>query len=361
MRGRTLATWALWLTLLAVATIAMANARGRFDQVHVVLTYLLIVLGASASGGRGLGISLACLCFVLIDYFFQPPYGALTIGKAPDWLTLVAFLATAFVATHLLARAQAEAAEARRLGAERVRLVAEAEHAEALREADRLKDHLLAGVSHDLRTPLTTIKALAQSEAMQGNRAAAAIEEQADRLSQFVTDLLDLSRLRSGGFAVNPELNTAEDLIGAAVRQTAGLLGGRQLKTVVDLESPALVGHFDFAQSLRILGNLLENAIRYSPPSQPIELSARREGAELVFMVSDHGPGVPPAALPRIFEPFYRAAETVPDRGRAGLGLSIAKRLAEMQGGHVTYAPRPGGGSMFALRIPAAENVLTES
>jgi two-component system sensor histidine kinase KdpD len=164
------------------------------------------------------------------------------------------------------------------LAIDRVRLVAEAEHAEALREADRLKDIVLASVSHDLRTPLTTIKALAQSEALQGNSAGAAIEEQADRLTRLVSDLLDLSRLKGGGFAAHPELNTADDLVGAAVRQTRGLFADRPLRTVIDLDSPALVGYFDFSQSLRVLCNLLENAIRYSPPREAVELAARRDG-----------------------------------------------------------------------------------
>jgi two-component system sensor histidine kinase KdpD len=241
------------------------------------------------------------------------------------------------------------------LASDRVRLVAEAEHAEALREADRLKDIVLASVSHDLRTPLTTIKALAQSEALQGNSSAGAIEEQADRLTRLVSDLLDLSRLKGGGFAAHPELNTAEDLIGAAVRQTRGLFVERPLRTIIDLDSPALVGHFDFSQSLRVLCNLLENAARYSPASQPIELAAKRDGGTLVFTVSDRGPGVREEDLLRIFEPFYRARNATPDAGRAGLGLSIARTLAELQGGSVTYAPRPGGGSVFALRLPATE------
>ena len=112
---------------------------------------------------------------------------------------------------------------------------------------------------------------------------AAAIEEQADRLTRLVSDLLDLSRLKGGGFAANPELNTAEDLIGAAVRQTRGLFGDRPLRTVIDLDSPALVGHFDFSQSLRVLCNLLENAVRYSPESQAVELggAARRRHARV--------------------------------------------------------------------------------
>ena len=443
--------------MTAVVTPVIAHWRDAIDQVHVVLTYLLIVLGASASGGRRLGVTLAVTGFLLIDYF-QPPYGTMLVDKPLDLLSLAAFLLTSLVSTQLLARAQAEAEEARRravevaslarlgsetltagraadalervadvirstlgmeecailpstkriearwertaggiksilipllvqdrpvgslrlanaapvhldeaqlrfldaityyaaLAVDRVRLVAEAEHAEALREADRLKDIVLASVSHDLRTPLTTIKALAQSEAMQGNRSAAAIEEQADRLTRLVSDLLDLSRLKGGGFAVTPEINTAEDLIGAAVRQTRGLFGDRPLRTVIDLDSPALVGHFDFSQSLRVLCNLLENAVRYSPASQPIELAARRDGDMLEFTVADRGPGISAGDVARIFEPFYRATGATPDAGRAGLGLSIARTLAEIQGGVVTYAPRAGGGSVFSLKLPAA-------
>jgi len=453
--------WIAWLAFTGVVTAVLSRAVSQVDQVHIALTYLLLVLGASASGGRALGVTLAFLSSLLMDIYFQPPFGTFGMSKPLDLLTLAAFLVTALVATHLLARAQAEAREARnrteevsslaRLGSEtqsagraddalaqiaavikmtlgmaecsiatfgrpadaevyvlpsaeplqrivlplsvqgrvvgvlrlnhdrpvvlsaaqrrfldaityyaalavdRVALIAEAEHAEALREANRLKDIVLASVSHDLRTPLTTIKALAQSEAMHGNSSAAAIEEQADRLSRLVSDLLDLSRLKGGGFAVNLELNTAEDLIGAAVRQARGLLGGRTLRTVVDLSSPALVGNFDFAQSLRIIGNLLENAVRYSPPDEPIELGAHREAAMLVFTVADRGPGVPPADVRQIFEPFYRGANASPDTGRTGLGLSIAQTLAEIQGGAVTYAPRTGGGSLFTLRLRATE------
>ncbi|HEY4129295.1 MAG TPA: ATP-binding protein [Gemmatimonadaceae bacterium] len=457
---RLLIIWAGWICVAIGVTLLLLRARESIDQVHVVLVYLLIVLGASASGGRWLGFALAGTGYFLIDYFFQQPYGEITHNKPLDWIALFAFLITALVSTQLLARAQSEAEESKRraeevaslarvgsetlsagraedalasvaevisqtlrmrectivpsheaieaaweresdgsirgiliplsvqnrpvgalrlandtpvsldkaqlrfldaivhyaaLAVERVRLVAEAEHAEALREADRLKDIVLASVSHDLRTPLTTIKALAQSEAMQGNDSAAAIEEQADRLGRLVSDLLDLSRLKGGGFNARPELNTAEDLIGAAVRQTRGLFGGRQLRTVIDLSSPALIGHFDFSQSLRVLCNLLENAARYSPASQPIELGARHEGAVLVFTVSDRGPGINTDDIQRVFEPFYRAKAAAPDAGRAGLGLSIARTLAEIQGGSVEYAPRPGGGSVFSLRLPATE------
>jgi two-component system sensor histidine kinase KdpD len=241
------------------------------------------------------------------------------------------------------------------LGLERMRLVGEAAHSEALREANRAKDQILASVSHDLRTPLTTIKVLAQGAQSRGEPAAADIVEQADRLARMVGDLLELSRLRSGSFSVMPELNTAEDLVGAALRQARGILGERQIVPHVDLDSPVLVGSFDFVHTLRILGNLLDNALRYTPPGGIVDLCARRQDDWLVFTVADRGAGVEPHERERIFDAFYRPAAATPDSGHAGLGLSIARTLAELQGGTLTYAIRRGGGSEFTLRLPAAD------
>jgi len=235
-----------------------------------------------------------------------------------------------------------------------VRLVAEAEHAQALREADRLKDALLASVSHDLRTPLTAIKALAHDIAAAGDERAAVIEQQADRLNEMVADLLDLSRLNAGGIAMRPEINTAEDLVGAAIQQVAGALDGREVRTALDLAQPVPVGRFDFVHSLRILVNLIDNAAKYSPRASPIDLEVGKDGAMLSIAVLDRGPGVPAPERERIFEPFYRPAGVAPDARGSGLGLAIARRLAEAQGGSLAYADRPGGGSAFTLRLPAA-------
>ena len=359
---RRLEGWIVWAAVLLAVTFVMYQNRVDVDQAHVVLTYLLVVLGGSVSGGRSLGMTLAFTAFLLIDFFFQLPYDTLTVGKPLDWDVLLVFFATAAVATHLLARAQAEAAEARlradevaALSRERERLVALSEHAEALREADRLKDIVLASLSHDLRTPLTTIKALAQDSAQRGDENAVIIEEQADRLSRFVGDLLDLSRLKGGVLPVTVEVNTAEDLVGAAIRQVSGLLNGRSVAPKVDTSQPALVGRFDFVQSLRIVNNLIENALRYAPPGSVVDLAVHREDEALVFSVADRGPGVPAVEQDRIFELFYRPADSPPDSGRAGLGLSIARRLAELQGGSLQYEPRPGGGSVFVLRLPAID------
>jgi K+-sensing histidine kinase KdpD len=362
IRRRLLEPALVWTGVLVVVTVVLRAARGDPDQAHAVLTYLLVVLGGSVSGGRWLGVGLAGASFFLIDFFFQLPYDRLTVSKPLDLVILFSFLVTAIVATQLVTVARSEAAEARRraeevaaLSAERERLLVEAEHARALREADRIKDVFLASVSHDLRTPLTSIKALAQDSALRGDENATVIEEQADRLSRFVGDLLDLSRLKGAAFPVTPELNTAEDLVGATMRQVAGLLNGRKLVPHVDTSQPALLGRFDFVQSLRILNNLIENALRYAPPATTVDLIVRREDDMLVFAVGDRGPGVAPADRDHIFEPFYRESSAAPDARRAGLGLSIARRLAEIQGGTLCYEARSGGGSVFVLRLPATD------
>jgi two-component system sensor histidine kinase KdpD len=241
------------------------------------------------------------------------------------------------------------------LAAERVRLSVEAERVESLREADRLKDALLAAVSHDLRTPLTTIKAHAHALGELGDERAMAIEEEADRLARLVTDILDLARLQGGRLPLRLELNAVDDVVGAAIQRAAGPLGTHEVRAHLDEGGTLLVGRFDFVHTLRILVHLLENAARYSPAGSLVEVGARRDEAALALSVADRGPGVAESERDRIFEPFYRPRGAPPESGGAGLGLSLARRLAEAQGGTLVHAPRPGGGSVFTLRLPAAD------
>lgn len=241
------------------------------------------------------------------------------------------------------------------LGVERVRLEADASHVAALQEADRLKNALIASVSHDLRTPLTTIKALAHGLQAHGDERAEIIEQEADRLNRFVGDLLDLSRIAAGGLQLTVEPVPVDDLVSAAVQQAEGALGAGRLSVSIAPGDPLLVGRFDLVHSIRILVNLLENAAKYAPAGSPIDLTARREGAWVDIEVADRGPGVPPAEADRVFQPLYRPADAPPDRGSAGLGLAIARQFAEAQDGTLTYTTRPGGGSVFRLRLPAVD------
>jgi two-component system sensor histidine kinase KdpD len=348
----------LWGGLLILATVVMHLTREtQENQAHVVLVYLLIVLGGSVSGGRPLGFILAASATVLVSYYFQLPFDELSLGKPIDAVVLSAFFAVSATTTYLLVRAREEAAAARARTADVERLSEEAGRAAALREAARFKDILLASVSHDLRTPLTSIKALAQDAADRGDPSSAIIVAQSERLSRMVAHLLDMSRLNAGEFPVSVELNTAEDLVGAAILEMKGISGSERIHVEVDYSAPALAGLFDFVESLRILTNLLDNALLYSPAHAPVILSVTRVDGWLQFSVADRGPGIPESDAERVFEPFYRLASSSGDVHGTGLGLAIARSLAAAQGGQVTYSPGSGGGSVFTLTLPAVLTV----
>ncbi len=245
------------------------------------------------------------------------------------------------------------------LGLERIRLSAAAEHASALLEADKLKDALLATVSHDLRTPLTSIKAIAHEIAEGGDRRGATVEMEADRLNRYVSNLLDLSRLNAGAIRIAPELVPIEDLLGASLQQLAGVVGDRDIRVALDPNAPMLIGRFDFVLTLRALGNVIENAVRYSPAGTPVDVHAYSDGGSIRIDIADRGPGVLPADRERIFAPFQRV--TADHGDGAGLGLSIARRVLEAQHGSLTFHPRPSGGSVFTLSLPGTETTAPQA
>jgi two-component system sensor histidine kinase KdpD len=315
----------------------MLAVRPILAEVDVALFLLLVVLCASAGGGRTLGLASAGAAFLIFDVLFVPPYNTLVVANPLDWIVLFAFLATSVVAAQLLYRA---------------------EHVAALRETDRLKDALLASVSHDLRTPLTTIKAMAHELGSLGDERSEIIEQEADRLNRFVADLLDLSRLKSGALPLRVELNAADDLLGALVQRVEGSLGGKPLSVTLPPGDALLLGRFDFVQALRALANLVENARKYDRSDAPIEITAERVGGELAIHVADRGPGVDAADVSLLFAAFQRPNGAPPNVGSAGLGLSIAKQVVEAQGGRLVYASRAGGGSVFTLFLPAVDDVV---
>lgn len=509
--GPTIFRWqklVAWLVVAAVVTALLWVLHSWLDKAHLALTYLLLVLVASAHGGRVVGFVLSVVSFLAFNFFLLPPFYTFKIDVDLDWWVLIASLMAGAAAAELVHRQQVSALLAQRraaeidrlaglgaeslaapsaaqaveaiarviaaelptskaeilvsygaeapagedhalsgsgkqmelmrnaieerrivglrpdgalhpqpsgvslssmasisgdfaellvplhvrdrslgllrlvnpaglrftsaqasfadvlayyaaLAVERARLEAEAEHMEGLREADRLKDALLASVSHDLRTPLTSIRAAASELRAGGEEKAAVIVEEADRLNRVVTDLLDLSRAAAGAMPVHAELNAAEDLIGTALQRLNGAASGAaDVRVVLPRDGTLPVGRFDFVHALRALTNILENALRHSPEPGSVEIQVEVEQEDLVITVSDRGPGISAEDQPRLFEPFFRSASAAGTQG-TGLGLAIARRVAEAQGGRVLYRPRPGGGSVFELRLPAV--FLTET
>jgi two-component system sensor histidine kinase KdpD len=242
---------------------------------------------------------------------------------------------------------------------DRERLQREAVEAEALRRSDALKTAVLRAVSHDLRSPLmailTSASALSRDDLAlvetDRDELLETIRVEAERLDRLVGDLLDLSRLQAG--AVRAE--TAPWAIDDLVVQALGELGPEAARVVVSLPDSSPIVTVDARQVERALVNLIENALKYSPPPEPVRVHVGSHGATGVVRIVDHGPGVPPSEVERIFEPFQRGRAAGSVRG-AGLGLAIARGFAEANDGHVSVESRRGQGSTFTLELPLAAN-----
>ncbi|MFO0584108.1 MAG: sensor histidine kinase KdpD [Anaeromyxobacter sp.] len=244
------------------------------------------------------------------------------------------------------------------LALDRVRLAEEARSAALRAKTEELRSGLLSTVSHDLRTPLAAITGAATTlrdapPAAAGERTGLldAIVEEAERLERLVANLLDMTRLESGTVEPKREWVPLVEVVGGALVRLEARLAGRPVATSVPDDLPLV--KLDPVLVEQLLVNLLENALKYTPPGSPIELSARREGGTLVVDVADRGPGIAPGEEERIFERFHRGAHAGV-RG-AGLGLPIARAIAQVHGGRLTAANRPGGGALFRLVLPAGD------
>ena len=359
-REQKLVSWVLWPGLFVACTLLFLSDDTDTKPSQAVLAYLLIVVGASASGSHVLGATLVLATYAAFHLGVMPPYIEQRYFGSSSWIVLIAFGMVAFAINELVRRwrreaerAMQRAEEVERLAEDRERLLLGAQHAEALREADRLKGALLASISHDLRTPLTAIRALAARPGGPTLHDAQIIQAEAERMTTLVEAVLDWSRVQGGALPIHREFNTADDLLDAARRASARALEGHQLVVRMP-EHGVLAGTFDLVLAVRIVSNLLENAAKYTPVGTVIELTADHAGAELRITVRDHGTGIVASELPVIFEPFVRGALTAPDTAGLGLGLAIAREFARAQGGDLGAANAADGGACFVLTLPLA-------
>lgn len=240
---------------------------------------------------------------------------------------------------------------------ERETLARGAFEADALRRSDTIKTAVIQAVSHDLRTPLATIEqALDGLESRElaltdDDRVAMldTIRVEHSRLKRLVENLLDLSRLQARAAKARPELWTADELVSQALEE----LGGAERVTVTaPPELPPV--RVDAIQIQRALVNLLENALRLSPPGEPVHVRVTATRKEVLIRVTDRGPGIPEEERERIFEPFHRIAGRADEPG-AGLGLAIARGFTEANGGRLWLETREGQGASFVLALPLVE------
>ena len=245
------------------------------------------------------------------------------------------------------------------LALERARLGEEAARAAALAQSDELKSALLAAVSHDLRTPLAAIKASATSlldPAVTWNEEDRAeflhaIDEETDRLTLMVSNLLDLSRIEGGALRPDKEWYDVAELIEDVAARLTSRAAGHPIATAIAPDLP--LACFDYVEIAQVVTNLGENAVKYTPPGTPITLAARSVTGAVELAVHDRGPGIPAAKLPRLFETFYRAGAT--GVAGTGIGLRISKGLVEAHGGRIWVESREGEGTTFRFTLPLEE------
>jgi K+-sensing histidine kinase KdpD len=360
-----------WLGAVAAFAVTAAGAllilplRSVAPAVSLGIVFIPGVLLLATIWGLRVGLLGAALSALAFNWFYIPPVGRIDIADKHDFVAFVVFAIVAVVSGTLaeLARARASEAERRREEADRAlaalaatarerdRMQAEAIEAEALRRSDELKTALLRSVSHDLRTPLTSIIAAGAAldspsvDAAERHELSEAVVEQGQRLSRLVENLLDVSRLEAGAAAPRREPVDPGELLEAA-RDSLGA-GAGSVRLAVDPGLPAL--RADAAQLERAFANLLDNAIVHSG-GQPVVARAQRVGPRLVVRVVDRGPGIPADQRERIFEPFVHAGAS---QG-SGLGLAIARGFVEANGGVIEVESLPGQGSSFVVSFATA-------
>jgi two-component system sensor histidine kinase KdpD len=239
----------------------------------------------------------------------------------------------------------------------RARLAGAQAEVAALARTEQLHQALLSSISHDLRTPLAAIIASASSLKEFGERFDPAIrndlvetiEEEADRLNRFVSNLLNMTRLESGALAFNGEATpTAEVVDRVQTRLHRRLGAGKRLTATCDEQVQVFVDPILLEQAI---ANVAENAVRFSPLDGAVTMDVRRRDDQVIVEVSDEGPGVPEADLTRIFEKFYRSPASSETLQGTGLGLSIARGLVESMGGAISAGPRHDGRSGLTVTI----------
>jgi two-component system sensor histidine kinase KdpD len=361
--------WAATAGVMLVCGLSAALVPFRTDitLASPALVLVIPILVAGLAGGLVAAVVTAVAAALAFNVAFIPPYWGLAVHEVDDVVAFVVFLLTALAVGTLVAREGARRqsaeeralelqelnAELRALEEERARLAEEATRAAVLERVDEQRSALLRSVSHDLRTPLATIRAVTsdlQSDTLYDDATRgellALVGDEAERLDRLVANLLSLSRIEAGALAPDLEAVALDELAGHAVERLGRRFEGRRVQLDLDADLPLVQG--DYTQIELVLSNLLENAARHAPTGSIVRVGARPAGDVVEIWVDDEGPGVAPFEAERIFEPFRRGEGS----SSSGVGLAICKAVVEAHGGVIAVDPSPGAGARFRYPLP---------
>lgn len=334
-----------WLLAIAgppILTVILLATGSR--QRDYVFLYLGLVAVVAMLQGLWAALVSAALSFLVVDYFFVEPIGTLRIGSSTDLVNLAVFAGTALVVGALAERS--------------LRLAGSERQVAALRRLQRERNELLGNISHELRTPISTIMTEATTLLGSPNLNSSmrerleALVEESRRLNRLVTDALDMTRIESNALSLQLEPVQVADAVEAATIRLQRRSPSRQVTW--NPEAASINVFADWDRLGQMLDNLLSNADRAAAPETSIDVSVAHADGSVDILVSDHGPGLPLEVRQHLFERFVSSENGGPRAG-TGLGLSIVKGLAVAQHGSLALERTDGSGTTFRLSLPQAE------
>ncbi|HVS83591.1 MAG TPA: DUF4118 domain-containing protein [Pyrinomonadaceae bacterium] len=369
---------------IAAATGLLKLSGERINPTTAALAFLLVILFVATAWGSRPAVLASLFGVVCFNFFFLPPFGTFTIRDPDNWIAFVAFLITALTTGQLSSRAKHRAEEAEEAKRETERLYHELQdtferssQAKALKQSERLKTALLDAVTHDLRTPLTSIKAsvttLIEDLHAQARRDPSAplgdegrkemlevIDEEADRLDRFIEGLTKLARIDAGEMQLRRQWSSIGEVIMVALKRAEPRTRDHEMEVWIEDELPAV--RIDEHAVAEVVYTLVDNAAKYSRPETTIRVTAApNDDATIRLSVEDEGPGIPGETRARVFDKFFRAMRDG-DAGEhktsgTGMGLAIARGIVEAHGGRIWIEDAGGHpGAKFVVELPTGDD-----
>lgn len=349
---------------LTVLVVLLEMLRPALNQTTNALALVLAVILIAVTAGRGPALYASILAGLSFNYFFIGPFYSLRISRPEDLVAFLIFVATAILVGRMSSRLEKRViqTEVQQQQLERVRVdyqraSAEAAEAGELRRSEQLKTALLDAITHDLRTPLTSIKAAISTirqKPVPGEverELYEVIEQEADRLNHFIQGMMDLAQLETGRVTLDSRQVSAEAIVEDAMLRAEPLLAGHKVSISIEPDLPAL--RVDPRLISQVIYSLLENAARYTGAGDRIEVAVRHSAENFIrFSVADEGPGIAPKLRPQVFQKFFRAG----DQAGFGVGLAIAHGIVQAHRGKIWIEDGlRGRGIDVKFEIPSGE------
>lgn len=344
---------------VAFVTLLLEPFHAKLNSTTIALAFLLIVLFCATFFGRNPALLSSLLAMLCFNYFFLPPVRTWTISEPQNLIAWGAFTITAVVAGELSAYARRRARETERLYEELQNAFETASKNEAIKRSEKLKSALLDAVTHDLRTPLTSIKASVTMLMEDSDEAIhitlenesrrellEVINEETDRLNNFVESMVEVAQLEAGSFNLRKSETEVAEIIEQSLRRAENLTVNHHVKFNPSKKlKPISVDKKAISEAVY---NLIENAVKYSPKDSTIEIEAKIVGDDLRISVEDEGKGIPQNEREKVFEKFYRGDKKI--KG-FGMGLAIVRGIIEAHGGKI-WIENGKIGAKFVIQLP---------